>query len=43
MSTSYLLIRAESEQAAIALCLEDVYWHNGVWTDITAHAFGRVI
>ncbi len=43
LTSSYLLIRAESEQAALALCHDDVYWHNGVWTDITARAFGRVI
>lgn len=43
ISTSYLLIRTESEEAAIALCQDDVYWHNGVWTEIAAHAFRRVV
>jgi uncharacterized protein YciI len=43
VSASIVLVRAESEAAALAVCREDVYMRNGVWVEIRARPFGRVI
>jgi uncharacterized protein YciI len=42
MSASVLLIRAETEADALAVCREDVYMQNGVWVELRAKPFGRV-
>jgi uncharacterized protein YciI len=42
VSSSVLLVRAESAEAAIALVRDDVYVRNGVWVEVRARAFGRV-
>jgi uncharacterized protein YciI len=43
LSTSVLLVRATSEADAIALVRDDVYLKAGVWTEVRAKAFGRVV
>jgi uncharacterized protein len=43
VSKSVLLVRAESEEAALALCRDDVYMKNGVWVEVRARPFGRVV
>ncbi len=42
VSASIVILRAPSEEAAIAVCREDVYMKNGVWVEIRARPFGRV-
>ena len=42
VSSSMLLIRAESEQAALDIARADVYMQNGVWVELRAKPFGRV-
>jgi uncharacterized protein YciI len=42
VSASVLLLRAESEDEALAMCRDDVYFRNGVWTAVRARPFGRV-
>jgi uncharacterized protein len=42
VSGSLLLVRAPSEEAAIALVADDVYMRSGVWVEVRARAFGRV-
>ena len=43
VSASILLVRAADETAALELCLDDVYMRNGVWVELRARPFGRVI
>ena len=43
MSGSLLLVRAESEDEALALAREDVYMKNGVWVELRVRRFGRVV
>jgi uncharacterized protein YciI len=43
VSASIVLVRAESEAAALAVCRDDVYMRNGVWVEIRARPFGRVM
>jgi len=43
LSSSILLIRAASEEAALELCREDVYLREGVWVELRARPFGRVV
>jgi uncharacterized protein len=43
VSKSVLLVRAESEEAALALCRDDIYMKNGVWVEVRARPFGRVV
>ena len=43
LSTSLILVRAASEAEAIALFRDDVYVKAGVWTEVRARAFGRVV
>lgn len=42
VSASVILVRAESEAAALALVRDDVYLRNGVWVEVRARPFGRV-
>jgi uncharacterized protein YciI len=42
LSTALLLVRAESEAAAIALFRDDVYMRSGVWVELRAKPYGRV-
>ena len=43
VSASIALVRAESEAAALAVFRDDVYMRNGVWVELRARPFGRVI
>lgn len=43
VSASILIIRAPTEEAAIEICRADVYMKNGVWVEIRARPFGRVV
>jgi uncharacterized protein (DUF952 family)/uncharacterized protein YciI len=43
LSTSLLLVRAESEAEALELVRDDVYMRSGVWTTLRAKPFGRVV
>lgn len=42
LSASLVIVRGESEQAALRVCQADVYYANGVWTQLRARPFGRV-
>ncbi len=42
-SSAMLLVRAASEDAALDLFRDDVYIRTGVWTDLRARAYGRVV
>ena len=42
MSGSLLLVRAASEEEALAIVRDDVYFRTGVWTGFRARLFGRV-
>jgi uncharacterized protein YciI len=42
VSASIVILRASDEQAALAVCREDVYLRNGVWVELRARPFGRV-
>ena len=42
VSASIILLRAESEEAALDLVRDDVYLRNGVWVELRARPFGRV-
>jgi uncharacterized protein YciI len=42
VSASVVLVRATSEEEALALCYDDVYFRNGVWVAVRARSFGRV-
>ena len=42
MSGSLILIRAASEQEALAVIRDDIYARSGVWVGFRARAFGRV-
>ena len=43
MSTSLVLVRAPSEEAALALVEADVYYRSGVWTAFRIRALGRAV
>lgn len=43
VSASVILVRAASEAEAIELVSDDVYMRNGVWVELRARAFGRVV
>lgn len=42
VSASVLLVRAATEQDALAICAADIYMQNGVWVELRAKPFGRV-
>jgi uncharacterized protein YciI len=41
-SASILVVRADSEAAALAVARDDVYMANGVWVEVRARKFIRV-
>ena len=41
-SATIAIVRAASEEEALALFRDDVYMRNGVWVEIRARAFGRL-
>jgi uncharacterized protein YciI len=43
VSASIVIVRAADEAAAIEICREDVYMRNGVWVELRARPFGRVV
>ena len=43
VSKSIALVRADSEEAALAVCRDDVYMKNGVWVELKVKRFGRVV
>lgn len=42
VSASVMLVRADSEAAALDIVGQDVYLRNGVWVELRARPFGRV-
>ena len=42
MSGSLLLLRAPSEEAALSVVRDDIYFRSGVWTGFRVRAMGRV-
>lgn len=42
-SSAILLVRADSEEAALDVFRDDVYVRTGVWTELRARAYGRVV
>ena len=42
VSASVVLMRARSEEEALAICRDDAYLRNGVWVELRARPFGRV-
>ncbi|HEY7827229.1 MAG TPA: hypothetical protein VIB99_03285, partial [Candidatus Limnocylindrales bacterium] len=42
-TTAILLVQAASEAEALDLFRDDVYVRTGVWTELRARAYGRVI
>jgi uncharacterized protein YciI len=43
VSASILILRAADEAAALELCRDDIYMQNGVWVELRARPFGRVV
>jgi len=43
LTSSILLVRADDAAAAVAIARADVYAKSGVWNDISARPFGRVV
>ena len=43
VSATIVLVRAADEAAALELCRDDVYMRNGVWVELRARPFGRVV
>ena len=43
LSSSLVVVRAESEEAALAIAREDVYMREGVWVELRVKPFGRVV
>lgn len=43
LSGSLILARGDTEEAVLQVCREDVYFREGVWTELRARPFGRVI
>jgi uncharacterized protein YciI len=43
VSSSVMLIRAADEAAALEVARGDIYMANGVWVEIRARPFGRVV
>ena len=42
VSSSLMLVRAETEEEALGIFREDIYLRNGVWVELRARRFGRV-
>ena len=43
VSSSIAIVRADSEAAALDLMRADVYVTNGIWVELRARPFGRVV
>ncbi len=43
MKTSLLVFDVESEDAATAVIETDVYWREGIWTDMSVRKLNRVV
>ncbi len=43
MSASFILLRAADEGAALEIARGDIYMANGVWVEVRARPFGRVV
>lgn len=43
MSSSLLLVRAADEQAALDVARDDIYMANGIWVEVRARPFGRLV
>ena len=42
-STALLLFRTATAEEALAICREDVYTRSGVWVELRARPWGRVV
>ena len=42
-SSAVLLFRTATAEAALAICRDDVYTRCGVWVELRARAWGRVV
>ena len=42
VSSAVIIVRAESEAAALDIVRADVYVKNGVWVELRARPFGRI-
>lgn len=43
VSASVVLVRADSEEEALEAVRGDVYLRNGVWVELRARPFGRIV
>ena len=43
LSTALVMVRAESEEAALAIARDDIYMRSGVWVEARVKPFGRVV
>ena len=43
VSSAVILVRAESEAAALEIVRADPYVTNGIWVELRARPFGRVV
>jgi uncharacterized protein YciI len=43
VSASVIMLRADSAEAALDICREDVYTKNGIWVEFRVRPFNRVI
>jgi uncharacterized protein YciI len=43
VSSSVMLVRAADEAAALDIARADIYVANGIWVEIRARPFGRVV
>jgi uncharacterized protein YciI len=43
VSSSVMLVRAADESAALDIARADIYVANGIWVEIRARPFGRVV
>jgi uncharacterized protein YciI len=43
LSASLVVLRADSEAAALAIARDDIYMREGVWVELRVKPFGRVV
>jgi len=43
MSSSVMVVRAADEEAALDIARVDIYMANGVWVELRARPFGRLV
>jgi uncharacterized protein YciI len=43
VSASILIVRAADEATALEIARDDVYMANGIWVELRARPFGRVV